>query len=307
MTRSLDELRDATRTVVGITVTPFSEDGEIDEASYRRIVTRAVDGGIVALTPNGNTSEFYSLSPAERRRSVELTIEAAPDALIVAGVGLDAATAIDEARYYQSLGAESIMIHQPVLPFWSPDGWVEYHRQIAAAVPELGVIPYLRDPRIGAEEMNALLDASPNVIAVKFAVTDPARFAAVAAAVGDSRVVWICGVAEIWAPFFAMAGAQGFTSGLINVDPARSLRMFENLRNRDYPAAMQEWAAVTEFEELRARRASEFNVTVVKEALAQLGLCRRDVRAPLSLLPDTDRDSVTRMLTGWGFSPVSSN
>ena len=38
------------------------------------------------------------------------------------------------------------MVHQPVHPYQSLDGWVAYHREIAAAVPDLGVVAYVRDP-----------------------------------------------------------------------------------------------------------------------------------------------------------------
>ena len=43
-------------------------------------------------------------------------------------------------------------------------------------------------------------------------------------------------------------------------------------------------------------------MSVVKEALAQLGLCRADVRPPSRLLPDPVRHEITAMLTGWGLA-----
>lgn len=302
MSRSLDDLRSAVSSVVGITVTPFSEDGGIDELRYRELVTRTIKAGVSVLTPNGNTSEFYSLSPDERHRAVELTIEASGDAVILAAVGLDLESAVADSLRYRDLGVEGIMVHQPVLPFWSTSGWVEYHREIAAAVPDMGIVPYVRDPRVGVHTMRKLLDACPNLIGVKYAIPDPAAFAELVNALGSNQVSWICGVAETWAPFFAVAGATGFTSGLVSVDPKRSLRMLDQLRAKDYEAAMVEWRQIEEFEALRARNSSEFNVSVVKEALAQLGLCRRDVRAPLSLLPRADRDAVTRILNEWSLT-----
>jgi dihydrodipicolinate synthase/N-acetylneuraminate lyase len=53
-------------------------------------------------------------------------------------------------------------------------------------------------------------------------------------------------------------------------------------------------------EELRAADASADNVSVVKEALAQLGLCRADVRPPSRLLPDPVKQDISAILTGWG-------
>src|SRR5215213_1044138 len=148
MPRSLAELRDALRTVVAINVTPFTEDGRVDESHYCELVARAGDAGISAFTANGNTSEFYSLTPSERRRAVELTAESAGDAVVLAGVGLDVRTALDDAAEHAELGAECIMVHQPVHPFWSLDGWVAYHREISGARPDLGVVPYARDSRV---------------------------------------------------------------------------------------------------------------------------------------------------------------
>jgi 4-hydroxy-tetrahydrodipicolinate synthase len=41
-------------------------------------------------------------------------------------------------------------------------------------------------------------------------------------------------------------------------------------------------------------------VSVVKEALAQLGLCRADVRPPSRPLPQEIKDEITEILTAWG-------
>ena len=300
MQRSLGELREAIRTVVAINVTPFMDDGRIDESSYRALLVRAADAGVSAFTANGNTSEFYSLTAQERRRAVELTVESAHDSVVLAGVGLDVGTALDEATQHAELGAECIMVHQPVHPFWSREGWVAYHREICEALPGLGVVPYIRDSRIGVPAIHELVTTCPNVIGVKYAFPDPSIFAALVVGTDDIDLAWICGVAETWAPFFALAGATGFTSGLAVVDPARSVRMLEYLQRKQFDDAMVEWQAVAGFEALRARGSSEYNVSVVKEALAQLGLCRRDVRAPLSLLPAADRQTVTRILDNWG-------
>ena len=300
MPRSLSELRNALRTVVAINVTPFAEDGSIEEARYRELLVRAADAGISAFTANGNTSEFYSLTPQERGRAVELTVESVGGAVVLAGVGLDVRTALDEAAQHAERGAECVMVHQPVHPFWSVEGWISYHREIGEALPGLGVVPYIRDSRVGAQAIRELVTRCANVVGIKYASPDPSVFAGLVAATKDLDVAWICGVAETWAPFFALGGATGFTSGLAVVDPTRSLRMLGDLRRGEFERAMVEWQAVAGFEALRARGSSEFNVSVVKEALAQLGLCRRDVRAPLSLLPEADRRTVARILDDWG-------
>ena len=42
------------------------------------------------------------------------------------------------------------------------------------------------------------------------------------------------------------------------------------------------------------------NVSVVKEALAQLGLCRADVRPPSRPLPADVKAEISGILNGWG-------
>lgn len=167
------------------------------------------------------------------------------------------------------------------------------------AVPDLGVVPYVRSPRITPELVGALVASCPNVVAVKHAVPDPVAFATMVRTVGSDQVVWVCGLAEMWAPFFALVGAAGFTSGLVSVDPQRSMRLFAKLQAGDYRSAMAEWEEVREFEAMRAKDSSAMNVTVVKEALAQSGRSGRAVRPPLSLLAEREQEQMRSITSAW--------
>ena len=303
-----ERLKSVLATVVAIPVTPFDDVGQVDWDAHARVVGRLVEGGVTVITPNGNTGEFYTLTPGEARRVTESAIKAAADAgeapgrqtEILAGVGLDTATAIDAARHAADAGASMIMIHQPVHPYLSGEGWLEYHQAVAGAVPDTGVVLYIRDTRIGGELIGRLGESCPNVIGVKYGVRDPVLFAAAARDAGHGRFTWLAGLAELTAPGLWAVGAQGFTSGLVNVAPAIAAGMLAALRRGDFEAAMTTWDAIRAFEELRGADASADNVSVVKEALAQIGVCGRAVRPPSRLLPGPARDQVAEILAAWG-------
>ncbi len=294
-------LKSALATVVAIPVTPFDDTGEVDWDAHARVVRRLTDGGVTVVTPNGNTGEFYALTPAEARRAAESAIGAAAGAAeILVGVGLDTATAIGAARHAAEAGARMIMIHQPVHPYLSAEGWLDYHQAVAGAVPDTGVVLYVKDTRIGGELIGRLGESRPNVIGVKYGVRDPVLFAAAARDAGPGRFTWLAGLAELTAPGLWAVGAQGFTSGLVNVAPAIPAAMLAALRRGDFEAAMTTWDAIRAFEELRGADSSADNVSVVKEALAQLGVCGRAVRPPSRLLPRPERDKVAAILAAWG-------
>ncbi|MFD3523429.1 dihydrodipicolinate synthase family protein [Streptomyces sp. NPDC058653] len=298
--RGLDAARNALADVVAIPVTPFTADDTVDTTAHRALLRRLIDGGVRTLTPNGNTGEYYALTPDERRAVTETTVEeAAGRACVLAGVGLEVPTAVASAEHARRVGASMVMVHQPVHPYVSQDGWIDYHRRIADAVPELGVVPYVRDPELTGETLAELGELCPNVVGVKYAVPDAARFAAFARDAGLERFVWVAGLAEMYAPSYFAVGATGFTSGLVNVAPALSLEMLEALRAGDHASAMAVFERIRPFEELRAARRSADNVTVVKEALAALGHCRRDVRPPSHVLPEAVRAEVAALIAGW--------
>jgi 4-hydroxy-tetrahydrodipicolinate synthase len=299
------EMQDALCAVVAIPVTPFAPDGQVDFSAYRRLVERLAEADVRAITPNGNTGEFYALSPAECRGAVEATVAAAAGrALVLAGVGFDTVTAIEMGRFAEQAGAQAIMIHQPIHPYQSAAGWLAYHQTIAEALPRMGVVPYVRDTTVSGALLRRLAERCPNLVGVKYAVANPLQFAGVVRAVGAERLAWICGLAESWAPFFWVGGARGFTSGLVNVRPALSLRMLAALRAGDNDRALEIWAQIKPFEDLRARGNNANNVPAVKAALAELGLCGAAVRPPISELSEPELAEVRAILRAWDAAGV---
>jgi 4-hydroxy-tetrahydrodipicolinate synthase len=254
--------------ISGILVTPFDGNDHPAPARLVPIIARCAAAGVQALTMNGNTSEFYALSFAEAERlQAEIPALVARRAFVVAGVGRSVGEAMRLASRAQADGADAIMVHQPPDPFAAPRGTVDYVRRVAEAAG-LPVVLYLRNPAIGDAAMAALA-AIPGVVAVKWASPD---LMALARAMRIApQLLFVCGLAEPWAPAMAALGAQGFTSGLINVAPERSVAILDAIRAGDFPRANALIGAIAGFEALRAEEQAGANVSIVKAALALMG------------------------------------
>lgn len=275
--------------VVAISVTPFNAQGGIDVPARGRIVRRLLEGGVRYITPTGNTSEYYSLSHGEAEDCIRHAVaEGGGEARIIAGIGGDQAGAIADGERAAGLGAFAVMIHSPAHPFVSPQGWLDYHAGIARRLPDLPVVLYIRDPAVTAEMLAALVREAGNVRAAKYAVASLPRISAMLTSdVGGLQ--WVCGLAEGWAPFFRLLGTGSFTSGLANIWPSVSTGLARSLAAGDYDNAMRIWKAIRPFERLRELDGSAFNVSVVKQALADKGMCDARIRPPCSLLPEAMR------------------
>lgn len=265
-----DRLAAALTGVSGILVTPFGADGALAPDRQKPIVERALAAGVHALTANGNTGEFYSLTLEEAETMVAAAAEnVAGRAPLIAGVGRSLPDACRLAKASARAGAAALMIHQPPDPFVAPRGLLDYVRAVAEAGDGLPLVLYLRNDAIGTDAIAALC-ALPEVVGVKWATPNPMKLKAAMAA-SPERIVWVGGLAEIWAPSFYAVGARGFTSGLINVWPERSVAISAALEAGAVAEARALIAGMQVFEEIRAEEQGGCNVSGVKSALALMG------------------------------------
>ncbi len=266
----LADLSKALTGVSGILATPYDADGNIAPIRLKPIVDRALGAGVSILTANGNTGEFYSLTMKEAEAMVAAAAECiAGRAPLVAGVGRGVRDACRLAKASAVAGAQALMIHQPPDPFVAARGLLDYVRWVAEARDGLPLILYLRNDAIGTEAIAALC-ALPGVIGVKWATPNPLNLKAAMAHAPD-HIIWVGGLAETRAPDFYAVGARGFTSGLINVWPARSVAISTALEAGCWDDARALIAGIQVFEDIRAEEQGGANVSGVKAALQLMG------------------------------------
>ena len=293
-------LRAALDGISGILVTPFDADDAIATAPLQPVVDRAVAAGVHVLVANGNTGEYYGLQAHEAERMVHAAAEyVAGRVPLVAGVGRSVHEACALACESRKAGADALMVHQPPDPFVAPRGVAEDVRRIADAGDGLPVVLYLRNDNIGMAAIESVCRI-PGVIGVKWASPTPLVLAEAIRRTADLGLAWVGGLAEVWAPPFYAVGARGFTSGLINVMPERSVAIHAALEAADYPLAMRLIGEMLPFEELRAQENNGTNVTVVKTALQMMGSDCGATRAPSAWpLTAPQQAQLQTLMAGW--------
>jgi 4-hydroxy-tetrahydrodipicolinate synthase len=304
---TIERIRQALRGISGVHVTPYRAGGAIDTALLATVVERIARAGVHNVVSAGNTGEFYTLTPGEIRLVHETAVRAAKGkALVTAAVGRSLTEAIATGREAAAMGADAVMAHQPLDPFAAPQAQADYFLAIADAVPA-PLVAYVRSNDIGLKDL-VRLAAHPNVAGIKFATPNLMLLAECLRASAGHAAVWVCGLAEGWAaPFYAL-GARGFTSGLVNVVPERSLAIHAALERGDYETARTLVAEIAAFETMRTKFNNGANVTVVKEAMMLTGMPVGPARPPgLVALDAEDRGKLVQVLRGWGFDvPIAT-
>ena len=261
-------------------VTPFRTDQSLDEEALRILVRRQVDAGIDFLVPCGTTGECPTLTPTERLRVVELTLEEARGRVpVVAGAGgYNTAEVIETAREFQSIGVDGILSVTPYYNKPTQEGLYQHYKAIAAATT-LPIIVYSVVGRTGVNVEPATirrLAEIDNIVGIKEASGNIGQMAAIANGARDSFVV-LSGDDAITLPLAALGG-QGVISVVSNEIPAEMTRLTHLGLQNNFPAARE---LHRKYFPLMEVNFVETNPGPVKAAMALMDLLEPVWRLPL--------------------------
>ena len=176
-------------------ITPFKQDGSVDEAALRDLVRWQVESGIGFLVPCGTTGETPTLTHDEWLRVVDLTIETANGRVpVMAGAtSNDTRVAVANAKEISSRpGIDYVLTATPYYNKPTQEGIYRHFSAIAEASTK-PLILYNIAGRTGTNiETSTLLRLAenPNVIGVKEASGNIAQIAEVCASVPEDFLVF---------------------------------------------------------------------------------------------------------------------
>jgi len=221
-------------------VSPVDEAGDVKADVLVRLCDDLIRTGVHGLTPLGSTGEFAYLSSQQRRRIVEVVVQAARGRVpVVAGVASTTIVdAVSQARDYERLGCQGILaILEAYFPI-SDDGVFQYFKAIADAV-SLPVVLYT-NPSFQRTDLSLpviqRLSHVPNVRYIKDASTNTGRLLSIINQV-EGRMKVFAASAHI--PTCVMLiGGVGWMAGPACVAPRQSVELYETCRRGDWQKAM---------------------------------------------------------------------
>lgn len=259
-------------------VTPFNADGGLDEAAFEALCARQIEGGIHGLVPCGTTGETPTLTLAEQDRLIRLAIASSAGRVpVTAGIGSNnTREAVKNAERVAALGADAGLLVFPYYNKPNPAGLFAHVKAVARV--GLPLVLYHVPGRTGQRLNGSLLAelcALDGVIAIKEATGDLTTGTQVIC--GTDRPV-LSGDDFSFLGLLAQGGA-GCVSVVSNVDPSRTVAVYEAFRKGNMPEAQGHLKALWPLIEFLF---SDTNPVPAKAAMAMMGLCRADVRLPLA-------------------------
>ena len=222
-------------------VSPVSPSGEVMSEVLDRLCRDLIAAGVHGLTPLGSTGEFAYLNWPQRRRVVEVVVEAASGRVsVVAGVAATTiADAVFQAREMQELGCDGILaILEAYFPI-SDEGVHAYFKAVADAVT-VPVVLYT-NPNFQRSDLSLpvidRLSRIPNIRYIKDASYNTGRLLSIINRV-EGRMAVFAASAHIPACVM-LIGGKGWMAGPACIVPKQSVDLYERCRRGDWNSAMQ--------------------------------------------------------------------
>jgi 4-hydroxy-tetrahydrodipicolinate synthase len=281
-------------------VTPFSQDGAVDENALRNLVAWQVESGIDFLVPCGTTGETPTLTHDEWLRVIDLTIEVVAGRVpIVAGATSNSTQdAVAKAKEVATRpGVDAILTASPYYNKPTQEGQYRHFRAIAEAVDK-PVILYNVPGRTSANlepATLARLSEVANIVGVKEASGNMSQIAEALNVVPESFLV-LSGDDAVTLPVIALGGV-GVISVASNEIPREMAEMTRAALNNDWSTAR---IIHRKYLPLMQANFIESSPLPVKAVLAMMGKIEEVYRLPLLPMRRDTRSKLQKIATDAG-------
>jgi 4-hydroxy-tetrahydrodipicolinate synthase len=279
-------------------ITPFKDNGDVDEDRMRKLVERQLDNGVSLLVPCGTTGESATMSEEEDTTVIKITIDIAKGrGKVIAGAGSNnTQSAIKYSRTFRDVGADALLLVSPYYNKPTQEGLYAHFKAIADAVSDIPLVLYNVPGRtssnIEASTVIRLAHDVKNIVAIKEASRErPDGFRVLS---GDDAITL---------PIIALGG-DGVISVVSNEVPDLMSKMVNLALDGQLDKARDLHYQLLP---LMEGNFIETSPGPVKAALALMGLIEETLRLPLVPVQDRTRTKMKEILTELGLLKGTSN
>lgn len=289
--------------VYSIIPTAFTDSGDFDPASQRRVVDLFVKSGVNGLTALGVTGEVARLEEHERATVLQLVVEhVAGRVPVVAGTSADGTrTCISYSRQAKRLGAAAVMVSPPRMPKLNSAAVVNHYKALADAV-DLPIV--VQDyPPITGFAMEPMLLARiaqeiPSARTIKLEdPPTPFKTARILDASAGTPVQIFGGLGGVFLLEELISGATGAMTGF--AFPEILVRIMKHWRAGEHDAAADVFYRAVPL--MRFEFQEGIGMAIRKEVLRRRGaIAHAGIRPPGGVLDQTTKDALDRVLAWTG-------
>lgn len=286
--------------VYSIIPTAFTDSGDVDEASQRRIVDLFIDKGANGLTALGVTGEVARLEEHERAQVLAIVVQQAAGRVpIIAGTSAEGTrTCIAYTRQAKDLGASAVMVSPPRMPKLNSAAVIAHYQALADAV-DLPIIVQDYPPIAGFAMEPALLARIAKEIPAARTIKledppTPFKTARILEAAGDTKVQIFGGLGGVFLLEELISGATGAMTGFAFPEILVRIMRHWNAGEADLAADVFYRAVPL----MRFEFQEGIGMAIRKDVLRRRGaLASAATRAPAGGLDAQTRQALDRVLT----------
>jgi 4-hydroxy-tetrahydrodipicolinate synthase len=281
-------------------VTPFHQDGALDEPALKNLISWQIESGIDFLVPCGTTGETPTLTHDEWLRVIDVTIEVAAGRVpIVAGASSNSTRdAVAKAKELaEHAGVDAILTASPYYNKPTQEGQYQHFKAIAEAVSK-PIILYNVPGRTAANlepATVARLAELPNIVGLKEASGNLTQIAEICTAVRPEFSV-LSGDDALTLPVIAVGGV-GLISVASNEIPREMAEMTRAALNGEWATARQ---ILRRYLPLMQANFIESSPMPVKAVLAMMGRIEEAYRLPMVPVRRDTRSKLQRIASDAG-------
>lgn len=281
-----------------IVAMPFDNEGRVDLTSFKQLVTHLLKTGCHGITLFGIASEFYKLSDAEKHQLAQVFCNLTADTSVYSCISVtqhSTTLAVQQARQYQEMGADSLMLLPPFFLNPSNEQVIHHIQSVLQAVDIPVLVQYAPNETgvpITAEQMTLITEGNDNAV-FKIECNPPVDYTRALLSFKPDAVV-MNGYAGLYMLEMLNNGGKGVMPGCSFVEVY--LAIYEHWVVGDFVRAKELHDQLMPYIS-KWMSHCEYIIAVEKMILRRRGIILSDhCRHPDFALSNEDRDDIERFL-----------